>query len=641
VTRSQRIKPVDDEGEDIVATIRLTMAQALVKYLAAQYVEIDGGEQPLVAGVFAIFGHGNVAGLGEALAQVADPRSDDHIPTYRAHNEQGMALAAIAYAKARNRTQIMACTTSIGPGATNMVTAAALAHVDRLPVLLLPGDIFASRRPDPVLQQIEDFGNPTTSVNDCFRPVSRFWDRLTRPEQLLTSLPQAVRVLTDPAESGPVTLCLPQDVQAEAADYPLAFFARRVHRLRRPVPDAQEVTAAATALRAAKAPFVILGGGVHYSQASDDIRSFLHQHNLPAAETQAGKGALTWDDPHNLGSIGVTGSAAANELAREADVILAIGTRLQDFTTGSWALFSANAKLIQLNVNGHDAWKHSAQPLIGDVRASLDALMLPLKGWQSPGDWGARGEKLRQSWLDAVAAATAAPVEDKSGGNQLPSDAQVLGAVNRKAAKSDIVVNASGGLPGEMHKLWRTSDPKGYHMEYGYSCMGYEIAGGLGVKLAFPERRVFVLVGDGGYMMMNSELATSVMMGAKLDVVLLDNRGFGCINRLQQACGGVPFNNLLRDARHQEEVDIDFVGHAKSMGAIAEKVGSIAELEAALDRAATSPRSHVIVIETDPDRTTGAGGAWWDVPVSQVSSRAAVTTAYAGYQQKTQARDKD
>ncbi|HVJ44102.1 MAG TPA: 3D-(3,5/4)-trihydroxycyclohexane-1,2-dione acylhydrolase (decyclizing) [Dongiaceae bacterium] len=615
------------------------MAQALVKYLAAQHVEIDGGEQPLVAGVFAIFGHGNVAGLGEALAQAADPASEDHIPTYRAHNEQGMALAAIAYAKAKDRTQIMACTTSIGPGATNMVTAAALAHVDRLPVLLLPGDIFASRRPDPVLQQIEDFANPTTSVNDCFRPVSRFWDRLTRPEQVLTSLPQAIRVLTDPAECGPVTLCLPQDVQAEAADYPLAFFAKRVHRLRRPAPDARELAAAATTLRQAKSPFVILGGGVHYSRATDDVRRFLQQHNLPAAETQAGKGALSWDDPHNLGSIGVTGSAAANELARRADVILAIGTRLQDFTTGSWALFAAGAKLIQLNVNGHDAWKHQAEPLIGDVRAGLAALAQPLEGWRAPDAWAASGEKLRRSWLDTVTAATAAPKDDKTGSNQLPSDAQVLGAVNRKAAPTDVVVNASGGLPGELHKLWKTADPKGYHMEYGYSCMGYEIAGGLGVKLAFPQRRVFVLVGDGGYMMMNSELATSVMLGAKLDVVLLDNRGFGCINRLQQACGGAPFNNLLKDAKRAEEVDIDFAAHARAMGAIAEKVASIGELEAALDRAKSSPRSHVIVIETDPDRTTAAGGAWWDVPVPQVSRRGAVAAAYAGYQQKIQARD--
>ncbi|MET1029024.1 MAG: 3D-(3,5/4)-trihydroxycyclohexane-1,2-dione acylhydrolase (decyclizing) [Dongiaceae bacterium] len=610
-------------------TTRLTMAQALIKYLAAQYVEIDGEEKPLFAGVFAIFGHGNVAGLGEALAQ-----AQEILPTYRAHNEQAMALAAIAFAKARNRRQMMACTSSIGPGATNMVTAAALAHVDRLPVLLLPGDVFASRRPDPVLQQIEGFGDPTISANDCFRPVSRYWDRLTRPEQLLTSLPQAIRVLTDPAECGPVTLCLPQDVQAEAADYPGDFFAPHLHRQRRPLPDQDDLQAAAKALAAARRPLVILGGGVHYSDATASLRQFLAAHGLMAAETQAGKGALNWDDPLNLGSIGVTGSIAANDLAREADVILAIGTRLQDFTTGSWALFSSQAKLIQLNVNGFDAWKHGALPLIGDARATIDQLHQHLADWHVPADWSDRGQALQARWSKTVAKATAMPE-----GNILPSDAQVLGAVNRKAKPTDVLVNASGGLPGELHKLWKTSDPKGYHLEYGYSCMGYEIAGGLGVKLAFPERRVFVLVGDGGYMMMNSEIATSVMLGAKLDIVLLDNRGFGCINRLQQACGGEPFNNLLRDARQVNEAEIDFAAHAQAMGAIAEKVSSIAELETALDRAAASPRTHVIVIETDPDKTTSEGGSWWDVPVSEVSERKAVTEAHLAYQQQRRDRD--
>lgn len=610
-------------------TTRLTMAQALIKYLAAQHVDVEGQERSLFAGVFAIFGHGNVAGLGEALAQVQEA-----LPTYRAHNEQAMALAAIAFAKARNRRQMMACTTSIGPGATNMVTAAALAHVDRLPVLLLPGDVFASRRPDPVLQQIEGFSDPTISANDCFRPVSRYWDRLTRPEQLLTSLPQAIRVLTDPAECGPVTLCLPQDVQAEAADYPADFFAPRIHRQRRPLPDQDDLQAASRALAAARRPLVILGGGVHYSEATTVLRQFLTAHGLMAAETQAGKGALNWDDPLNLGSIGVTGSAAANDLAREADVILAIGTRLQDFTTGSWALFSSQAKLIQLNVNGFDAWKHGALPLIGDARATIEQLHQHLTGWRVPVDWSDHGHALRARWAETVTKATAKPA-----GNILPSDAQVLGAVNRKAKPTDVLVNASGGLPGELHKLWKTSDPKGYHLEYGYSCMGYEIAGGLGVKLAFPERRVFVLVGDGGYMMMNSEIATSVMLGAKLDIVLLDNRGFGCINRLQQACGGSPFNNLLRDARQVTDVPIDFAAHAQAMGAIAEKVSSIAELEAALDRAATSPRTHVIVIETDPDKITAEGGSWWDVPVPEVSERSAVAAAHLAYQQHRRDRD--
>jgi len=609
--------------------IRLTMAQAVVRYLAAQRSEIDGKDVPLIAGTFAIFGHGNVAGLGEALAA-----AEDVLPTYRAHNEQSMALAAIAFAKAKNRKQFMACTTSIGPGATNMVTAAALAHVNRLPVLLLPGDIFASRLPDPVLQQVEVFGDPTISVNDTFRPVSRFWDRIMRPEQLLQSLPQAIRVLTDPVDCGPVTLCMPQDIQAEAYDFPMEFFDIRHHRLRRPAPDAREVADAVTAIRAAKRPMVIVGGGVHYSEAIDELRQFLKKHGLMAGETQAGKGALNWDDPHNLGSVGVTGSSAANTLANDADLVLAIGTRLQDFTTGSWNLFKARPKLIQLNVAAHDAWKHSALPVIGDARVTLPLLSAALGDWKVSADRAAHGTAEIARWRGAVEAATAAPKQ----GNARPSDAQVLGAVNRKSAPTDVVVNASGGLPGEMHKLWKTRDPKGYHMEYGFSCMGYEIAGGLGVKLAFPDRRVLALIGDGGYMMMNSEIATSVMMGAKLDIVVLDNGGFGCINRLQQACGGRPFNNLLVDSHHKVDVQVDFAAHAASMGAIAEKVANIAELEAALDRAKSSDRTHVIVIDTDPMITTQEGGAWWEVAVPEVSTRSEVGKARQNYEKQVAAR---
>jgi 3D-(3,5/4)-trihydroxycyclohexane-1,2-dione acylhydrolase (decyclizing) len=610
-------------------TIRLTMAQAVVKYLAAQRSEIDGQDVPLFGGTFAIFGHGNVAGLGEALAA-----AEDALPTFRAHNEQSMALAAIAYAKAKNRRQMMVCTTSIGPGATNMITAAGVAHVDRLPVLLLPGDIFASRLPDPVLQQIEVFGDPTISVNDCFRPVSRFWDRIMRPEQILQSLPQAIRVLTDPAECGPVTLCMPQDIQTHAYDYPVEFFAPRIHRPRRPAPDARELADAVAALKAAQKPVVIAGGGVHYSEAVDELRGFLKRHGLMAGETQAGKGALNWDDPQNLGSIGVTGSSAANTLAADADVVLAIGTRLQDFTTGSWNLFKAQPKLVTINVAAHDAWKHGALPVVGDARVTLQQLSAALGGWTAPAARQAQGTAEIARWRGAVEAATAAPKQT----NALPSDAQVLGAVNRKSGPTDVMLNASGGLPGELHKLWKTRDPKGYHLEYGYSCMGYEIAGGLGVKLAFPERRVLVLVGDGGYMMMNSEIATSVMLGAKLDIVVLDNRGFGCINRLQQACGGRPFNNLLVDARQQNAVDIDFAAHAASMGAIAEKVANIAALEAALDRAKTSDRTHVIVIDTDPMITTQEGGAWWEVPVPEVSSRKEVDAARKNYEKQIAAR---
>jgi 3D-(3,5/4)-trihydroxycyclohexane-1,2-dione acylhydrolase (decyclizing) len=608
---------------------RLTMAQALLRYLAAQSTEFEGREQPLFAGVFAIFGHGNVAGIGQALAELGN-----RLPTYRAHNEQAMALAATAFAKATNRRRMMACTSSIGPGATNMVTAAAVAHVDRLPLLLLPGDVFAGRRPDPVLQQIENFADPTLSANDCFRPVARYWDRITRPEQLLTSLPQALRVLTDPAECGPAVLALPQDVQTEAAEFPESFFAPRLHRPRRPAPDAAELAEAVRALQEAKAPLIICGGGVHYSEAAGDLAVFAERHGLPVAETQAGKGALAWTHPLNLGSIGVTGTAAANTLAREADLLLAVGSRLQDFTTGSRALWPGAARLIQLNTAGFDAHKHGARSLVADARTGLEALGRGLAGWQAPGAWTERAKALRADWQQVVERVTAPPK-----GNQLPSDAQVLGAVNRKAGPSAIMVAAAGGLPGELHKLWRASDPKGYHLEYGYSCMGYEIAGGLGVKLAWPDRRVIVLVGDGSYLMMNSEIATAVMMGLKLDIVLLDNRGFGCINRLQQAVGDRPFNNLLADVPDGAAPDIDFALHARSLGAEAEKVGNIAELEAALDRAQRSQRSHVIVIETDPAVATREGGAWWDVPVAEVAARGEVRHARAAYAAAATRRD--
>jgi 3D-(3,5/4)-trihydroxycyclohexane-1,2-dione acylhydrolase (decyclizing) len=611
---------------------RMTMAQALLRFLAAQATEIDGKEQPLFAGVFAIFGHGNVAGVGQALAEMGD-----RLPTLRAHNEQAMALAAVAFAKASSRRRMMACTTSIGPGATNMVTAAAVAHVDRLPVLLLPGDIFASRRPDPVLQQIENFTDPTVSANDCFRPVARYWDRIMRPEQLLASLPQALRVLTDPVDCGPVVLALPQDVQAEAADFPESFFAPRLHRLRRPAPDTGELARAIDCLKAAKAPLVLCGGGVHYSEAAATLAAFAERHGLPVAETQAGKGALAWTHGLNLGSIGVTGSAAANALAREADVLLAVGSRLQDFTTGSQALWPRAARLIQLNVGAFDASKQGALPLVADARVGLEALGAGLQSWRAPESWTARARKLRAEWQGVVDRATAAPK-----GNALPSDAQVLGAVNRKTAPRDIMVAAAGGLPGELHKLWRTADPKGYHMEYGYSCMGYEIAGGLGVKLAHPDRRVVVLVGDGSYLMMNSEIATSVAMGCKLDIVVLDNRGFGCINRLQQSVGDRPFNNLLADVPGvAAATEIDFTGHARSLGALAEKVGSIGELEQALERAAASPRTHVLVIETDPALSTGEGGAWWDVPVAEVAERVEARRARAAYAEAIRRREID
>ena len=607
-------------------SIRLTMAQALTRWLAAQSVIVDGEAVPYFAGVWAIFGHGNVAGIGEALAGMGEV-----LPTYRAHNEQGMAHAAIAFAKASRRQRAMACTSSIGPGATNMVTAAALAHVNRLPVLFLPGDVYASRRPDPVLQQIEDFADSTVSANDCFRPVSRLFDRITRPEQLLDALPRAMAVLTDPASCGPVTLCLCQDVQAEAFDYPTSFFTPKTWRPRRVRPDTDELADLIAAIRAAKAPLIVAGGGVLYSAAEGVLAGVATATGVPVAETQAGKGALAWDHPQALGSIGVTGTSAANEAAEAADLIVAVGTRLQDFTTGSRTLF-AGKTLYQVNIAAHDVAKHGARPVLGDARATLEEVSEALVGWQVPATWRDANSAAVATWNRAWDAATAP-------GNALPSDAQVIGAVWRQAASDAVVVCAAGGLPGELHKLWRSNVPGGYHVEYGFSCMGYEVAGGLGVKMALPARDVFVMVGDGSYMMLNAELATSVMLGHKITVVLLDNRGYGCINRLQQGTGGRPFNNLLADSRHDTLPDIDFAAHARSLGAASEKVSGIAELEAALARAAASPISYVVVIDTDPAITTAEGGHWWDVAVPEVSDRAEVQAARADYVKKTGERE--
>ncbi|MDQ2693888.1 MAG: 3D-(3,5/4)-trihydroxycyclohexane-1,2-dione acylhydrolase (decyclizing) [Pseudomonadota bacterium] len=606
-----------------MSTVRLTAAQAVVRYLIAQKTEIGGAQKPLFAGVWAIFGHGNVAGLGEALYAYRE-----QIPTYRAHNEQGMANAAIAFAKSLDRRQMMACTTSIGPGATNMVTSAALAHVNRLPVLLLPGDTFATRAPDPVLQQIENYADPTISASDCFRPVSRYWDRITRPEQILASLPRAMQVLTDPADCGPVTLSMPQDVQAMAYDYPEEFFQTRVHRLRRHGTDPAQLAQAAECLKKAQKPLVIAGGGVHYALATDAFQRFVEERNLPVAETQAGKGVLRWDHANNLCCVGATGSASANALAKEADVVLAVGTRLADFPTSSRTIFqNPRLKIINLNAAAFDAIKHNSLPLVGDALRGLEELAGALGDWRAPGSWLEHGRKLTAAWNGEVDKVTAA--SDAA----LPTDAQVLGAVNRAAGDNDVVVCAAGGLPGELQKLWRTGSTKGYHLEYGYSCMGYEIAGGLGAKMALPDREVFVMVGDGSYLMLNSEIATSIMHGYKIILVILDNRGYGCINRLQQECGGAPFNNLLRDCLNADRAPaVDFVAHAASMGARAEKVKGIAELEQALQRARQADTTYAVVIDTDPLPSTEAGGGWWDVPVPEVSQREQVKTARQGYE---------
>ena len=611
------------------ATVRLTMAQALVRYLAAQKTRDEGGHVvPLFGGVFAIFGHGNVAGLGEALYQERDA-----LPTYRAHNEQAMANAAIAYAKAHMRHRMMAVTTSIGPGATNLVTSAALAHVNRLPVLLLPGDIFVSRAPDPVLQQLEDFGDGTASVNDCLRPVSRYFDRIVKPEQLLTALPRAMRVLTDPALCGPVTLALPQDVQAEAFDWPESFFAERIQRIREQPPSAEDIAEAALAFRAAKRPVLIAGGGTLYAKAGETLRAFADKHALPVAETQAGKGALAWDHPLQLGPAGVCGSTAANTLLAQADVVLAIGTRLQDFTTGSNALY-ANARIITLNVNGYDTLKGGDVEVQADAKLGLQSLSDALGNWQSDRSWQQHATEQARQWSDVVTSITG---RRELPAGTLPYDGEIIGAVQRStpaSARDDIVVCAAGTLPAELEKLWRTSTPGGYHMEYGYSCMGYEIAGGLGVKMAKPDREVIVMLGDGSYLMLNAEIATSVMLGYKLIVIVLDNGGYGCINRLQQACGGAPFNNMFDDCLQGSEgmPKIDFAAHARAMGAAAEHVNSIAELEQALVRARASNKTYLISIDTDHRRTTEDGGCWWEVAVPEVSERDAVLKARREYE---------
>lgn len=598
-------------------TVRLTAAQALVRYLAAQMNE-DG--EPYIAGVWAIFGHGNVAGMGEALYCIRE-----ELPTYRGQNEQSMAHAAIAYTKQLGRRRTMAVTSSIGPGALNMVTAAALAHVNRLPVLLIPGDVFANRGPDPVLQQIEDFNDGTVSANDCFKPVSRYFDRIMRPEQLLTALPRAFRTMTDPADCGPVTLSFCQDVQAEAYDYPENFFDKKVWRQRRPEPDKAELEEAIAALKSAKNPIIVAGGGVHFSGATETLKTFAERHSIPVIETQAGKSALAWDHEMNFGPAGVTGASSANAIAEKADLVFGVGTRFQDFTTGSWALFKNPArKLLALNVQPYDSAKHDAISLTADAKVGLEKLTEALGNHR----FSAPDASLKQDWFAKADAVTAAPKE----ANSLPTDMQVIGAVQRASRDNTVVMCAAGTMPGELHQLWKAKLPLSYHMEYGFSCMGYEIAGGLGIKMAEPERDVIVMVGDGSYMMMNSELATAVAMGVKITVVITDNRGYGCINRLQMGTGGAEFNNLYAHTNQKNPIAIDFTAHAASMGADAHKVSTIAELETALDAARSADVSTVIVIDTDPYPTPDAGGYWWDVAVPEVSERNEVKQARAAYE---------
>jgi len=601
-----------------MTTLRLTAAQAMVKWLSVQMT--PEGDR-FIEGVWAIFGHGNVAGLGEALHGVKDT-----LPTWRGHNEQTMAHAAIAYAKTHKRRRAMAVTSSIGPGATNMVTAAALAHVNRLPVLFIPGDIFANRAPDPVLQQIEDFDDATVSANDCFRPVVRYFDRISRPEHILTALPRAMRVMTDPANCGPVCLAFCQDTQAEAYDYPVEFFTPKVWHIRRPEPDQHELAEALAAIMAAKKPLIITGGGVVYSGAEAALAAFARKHNIPMVETQAGKGAVDWEDELHFGSPGVTGTGCGNKLAAEADLVIGVGTRFQDFTTGSWTVFSApNRKLLSINIHGYDAAKRGALALVADAKVALEKISAALGSHRfADPDFAARDQ-----WFQTTGALTSTP-----NGAALPTDAQVIGAVQRNTGKNSVIMCAAGTMPGALHVLWRAA-AGGYHMEYGYSCMGYEVAGAMGIKMARPDADVVCMVGDGSYMMANSELATAVMMGIPFTVILTDNRGYGCINRLQKGTGGAPFNNLLDDSYHVNPANIDFVAHARSMGANAVKAGSIAQLETEMQTAKAAKIPTVIVIDTDPMPGTGAGGTWWDVAVPEVSNRNEVNAARADYEKAT------
>ena len=609
-------------------TERLTTAQALVRFLTQQYVERDGREAPFFAGVWGIFGHGIVGGLGQALQQYPQLRY------YLARNEQAMVHAAAGFARASNRLRAFACTSSIGPGATNMVTAAAGATINRLPVLLLPGDIFARRNVAPVLQQLESPLSADVSVNDCFRPVSRYWDRINRPEQLITALLEAMRVLTSPAEVGAVTLALPQDVQAEAFDYPAALFEKRIWHVPRPRPETALLQPAAEWIKQCERPLIIAGGGVIYSEAGEALARFAEQTGIPVGETQGGKGSLPYDHPQNLGAIGVTGTSAANAIAREADLVLAIGTRLGDFVTASKTAFGHPAvRFIHINVATLDAHKHAALPVVADARAALEELGERLEGWRVSDEYRAHTFRLKKEWE--------AEVERIFNLNHGPpiSQGEAIGVVNAFARPHDVVVGAAGSLPGDLHKLWRTRDPKGYHVEYGYSCMGYEIAGGLGAKMAAPEREVYVMVGDGSYLMMSSEIVTSIQEGYKLTIVLLDNHGFSSIGGLSESLGSGGFGTEYRRRDAQsgqldgEVLPIDFAAGARSLGAHAIAAVTLDDVRSALEEARARDRTTVIVIETDSEERVPAYGSWWDVPVAEVSSMESVRRARAEYEE--------
>jgi 3D-(3,5/4)-trihydroxycyclohexane-1,2-dione acylhydrolase (decyclizing) len=603
-----------------MSIIRLTMAQALVRYLCNQFTEIDGERVPLFPGVFAIFGHGNVTCLSEALEAVKDT-----LPTWRGQNEQSMALAAIGFAKATRRRQIMVATSSIGPGALNMVTAAGVAHTNRLPILLLAGDSFVNRRPDPVMQQVEHFGNPTITVNDAFKAVTRYWDRIVHPEQILSSLPQAVAVMLDPADCGPAFLALPQDVQEIAWDYPESFFAPTTHKAPRPRPDRDSLAEAVRVLKAAKRPLIISGGGVRYSGAETALAAFAEKHGIPLCETIAGKGTVTHDHPAHVGPIGIVGSTSANALAGEADVVLAVGTRLMDFTTGSWTAFSPDARFVSINAARWDANKHRAVAVVGDALETVSELDAVIGDYKADAGWTEKGRREFAKWnaaLDGYQKPTNAPV---------PSYAQVVGIVNAKAGERDLLITAAGGLPGEVMKNWRVKAPNTFDCEFGFSCMGYEIAAGWGAAMADPTRTPIVMIGDGTYMMMNSDIYSTVLSGHKMILIVCDNGGYAVINRLQNAKGTPGFNNLLKDCRVKEPFAVDFAKHAEAMGALTRRVESLADLGDAVEWAQGTDRTTVITIVSDAFTWT-PGDAWWDVGVPQVSARAEVNAAAADQQ---------
>ena len=613
---------------------RITAAQALVRFLAAQHVERDGAEQRFFEGCFGIFGHGNVAGIGQALYQ-----HPDLLTYYQARNEQAMVHAAAGFARMKNRLATLACTTSIGPGATNLVTGAALATVNRLPVLLLPGDVFASRRPDPVLQQLEVPSRGDVSVNDSLQPVSRYFDRIERPEQLIPAALSAMRVLVNQAETGAVTLAFPQDVQAEAYDFPEGFLARRVWHVTRPEPDAGLLGEAAALIRSAMRPLIVAGGGVIYSEATDALRAFVEQTGIPVAETQAGKGSLPYDHPASLGAVGATGTFAANRIAADADVVIGIGTRWSDFTTASKTAFrNPDVRYVNVNVADFDAAKLDGVALVADARVTLERLAAALEGREVEPEYRELATRLNKQWDEEVTRLYTL------GHKPLPAQSEVIGAVNDAARPSDVVVCAAGSMPGDLHKLWRTRDPKGYHVEYGYSCMGYEIAGGLGVKMAAPEREVYVMVGDGSYLMLSSEIVTSIQEGLKLTIVLVDNHGFNSIGSLSRSLGTDGFGTLYRyrrngslgvdsDTSPAPLLPIDLAANAESLGAKVIRCGTIDELRRGLEAAKGEDSTVVLAIEVD--RYEGVPGyeSWWDVPVAEVSEVPSVQQARKAYEQ--------